>query len=197
MGGTRIKFLVVRVFWRLVPQVYRDSWSKKLHEFVENNRWRAMAFVCTGALLIYWDYLNHLDELLSKVHQKQIRLLHVPFQQIKQQCDEELQGILIQHQSSILPANHPATIRVKRVFDSILNAAHDIGVLQNDKVFEVYVIDHPVQNACALPNGVTLVFTGMLQDTDDSDHKLACLLGHEVSHVIAQHSVYLHKQIHK
>ncbi|MDN3651416.1 M48 family metallopeptidase [Thalassotalea ponticola] len=56
-----------------------------------------------------------------------------------------------------------------------------------DGQWEVVVFDSEQINAFALPGGKIGVYTGILQVTDDAD-QLAAIIGHEVGHVIAQHS---------
>ncbi|QBY02966.1 M48 family peptidase [Thalassotalea sp. HSM 43] len=53
--------------------------------------------------------------------------------------------------------------------------------------WEVVVFDSEQVNAFALPGGKIGVYTGILNVTDDAD-QLAAIIGHEVGHVIAQHS---------
>lgn len=55
-----------------------------------------------------------------------------------------------------------------------------------DFPFSFYLVDMPVPNAFALPGGHIFVTRGML-DLGLSDDMLACLLGHEVAHVIERH----------
>ncbi|QDP01583.1 M48 family metallopeptidase [Thalassotalea sp. PS06] len=53
--------------------------------------------------------------------------------------------------------------------------------------WEVVVFDSDMVNAFALPGGKIGVYTGILQVTDNAG-QLAAIVGHEVGHVIAQHS---------
>ena len=55
-----------------------------------------------------------------------------------------------------------------------------------DFPFSFYLVDMPVPNAFALPGGHIFVTRGML-DLGLSDDMLACLLGHEIAHVIDKH----------
>lgn len=52
--------------------------------------------------------------------------------------------------------------------------------------FSFYLVDMPVPNAFALPGGHVFVTRGML-DLGLDDDMLACLLGHEIAHVIYEH----------
>lgn len=53
--------------------------------------------------------------------------------------------------------------------------------------WEVVVFDSDQVNAFALPGGKIGVYTGILNVTENAD-QLAAIIGHEVGHVIAQHS---------
>ncbi|WP_371189287.1 M48 family metallopeptidase [Thalassotalea maritima] len=53
--------------------------------------------------------------------------------------------------------------------------------------WEVVVFDSEQINAFALPGGKIGVYTGILNVTEDAD-QLAAIIGHEVGHVIEQHS---------
>jgi len=53
--------------------------------------------------------------------------------------------------------------------------------------WEVVVFDSPQVNAFALPGGHIGVYTGLLKVADSQD-ELAAVLGHEVGHVLANHS---------
>lgn len=85
--------------------------------------------------------------------------------------------------------------------DSILSAyVEEVGqkiVRLSDRAdLEYYfsVIDTPVVNAFACPGGFIYVYTGLLK-TMDNEAQLAAVLAHEISHVVARHSVKRLQQI--
>jgi predicted Zn-dependent protease len=57
----------------------------------------------------------------------------------------------------------------------------------HDGSWEVVLFDSPMINAFALPGGKIGVYTGILDVTENQD-QLAAIMGHEVGHVIANHS---------
>jgi len=61
-------------------------------------------------------------------------------------------------------------------------------VARKDIVYEFHVIDSSEINAFALPGGQIFVTTGMLAFAR-SEAELACILGHEISHVDLRHCV--------
>lgn len=59
--------------------------------------------------------------------------------------------------------------------------------LNDDRQWEVQVFDDPQVNAFALPGAKIGVYTGLLKVATTQD-QLAAVIGHEVSHVLANHS---------
>jgi len=57
--------------------------------------------------------------------------------------------------------------------------------------FTFSLLNTPEPNSMALPNGSILVTRGMLDVIGPDDDMLACVLGHEIGHVIKEH--YLHR----
>lgn len=53
--------------------------------------------------------------------------------------------------------------------------------------FRFYVIDNPIPNAFAFPNGMIFVHSGLL-DLMENEAELAIVLGHEIAHVTHEHS---------
>jgi predicted Zn-dependent protease len=53
--------------------------------------------------------------------------------------------------------------------------------------FQFHIIDQPVPNAFSLPGGYVYVTRGLLALTESPD-ELACVLGHETTHVIKRHA---------
>ena len=63
----------------------------------------------------------------------------------------------------------------------------------SDFPFTFFVVDMPVPNAFALPGGEIFVTSGMLALGLDDD-MLACLLGHEIAHVVHRHGTRMQKR---
>ena len=58
--------------------------------------------------------------------------------------------------------------------------------------FRFYVIDSPIPNAYAFPNGMVFIHTGLLR-LMENEAQLAVILGHEVAHVTYEHAVQRYK----
>ena len=62
-----------------------------------------------------------------------------------------------------------------------------VAVVDSDQQWEVTVFEDDSANAFALPGGKIGVHTGLLKVANNQD-QLAAVIGHEVGHVMAQHS---------
>lgn len=58
---------------------------------------------------------------------------------------------------------------------------------RHDVFFRFYVIDDPVPNAYAFPNGMVFIHSGLLKIMEN-EAQLAIVLGHEVAHVTYEHA---------
>ncbi len=58
---------------------------------------------------------------------------------------------------------------------------------KNKIIWRFYVIDNPIPNAFAFPNGMVFVHTGILQ-LMENEAQLAAVLGHEIAHVTYEHA---------
>ncbi len=76
---------------------------------------------------------------------------------------------------------------VNKVGYSLLPEHVQQGQFEGGKVsYRFYVIDDPVPNAFAFPNGMIFVHTGLL-DILENEAQLAAILGHEIAHVTHEH----------
>jgi predicted Zn-dependent protease len=98
-------------------------------------------------------------------------------------------------QADVLPPDHPAGERVRRVGRRIVAATQIRPLLQEINLreegyrfeWEFNVIDSDRVNALCLPAGKVAVFTGLLAFIR-SDDELATVLGHEMAHALAHHA---------
>ena len=93
---------------------------------------------------------------------------------------------LTEYADQMLPKTHSLYIEIQRIVDKLSNMTRINGILE--KEFELFVIDADVKNAFVTPNGKVFVFTGICEVFDDVD-SMGMLIGHEMAHVIAAHSV--------
>lgn len=99
----------------------------------------------------------------------------------------------------ILPASAPETVMVHDISVALLKSLQqqiqgqgEDAVRLRDRIadmqWEVSVIDSDVVNAFVVPSGSIFVYTGLLEQVQTSG-ALAFILGHEISHALARHSV--------
>ncbi len=76
--------------------------------------------------------------------------------------------------------------RVKAVGQKVADACE-----RKDIAYHFEVLDREDVNAVALPGGYIYVFKGLIDEFDEEyfDDQLAYILGHEIGHVVAKHSV--------
>lgn len=73
--------------------------------------------------------------------------------------------------------------RVERIFRKIVDVCD-----RKDLIYTIRVIDEDEVNAFSLPGGYVYVYKGLI-DKVDNDDQLAGVLGHEVAHIVAKHSL--------
>jgi Zn-dependent protease with chaperone function len=99
----------------------------------------------------------------------------------------------------ILPSSAPETVMVHDISVALLKSlqqqiqgqSEDAARLRDriaDMQWEVSVIDSDVVNAFVVPSGSIFVYTGLLEQVQTTG-ALAFILGHEISHALARHSV--------
>jgi predicted Zn-dependent protease len=76
--------------------------------------------------------------------------------------------------------------RVERVAQPIFDQARKA---RPDVTYQIKIIQSPEVNAFSLPGGWIYVYTGLLDKVGNDDDALACVIGHECSHVVLRHVV--------
>lgn len=94
--------------------------------------------------------------------------------------------------NSVLPANNPNVVMVKRIGSGIEMAVTKFlkDNTQSKRIdgfaWEFNVVQQNVVNAWCMPGGKVVVYTGILAVTQD-EPGLAVVMGHEIAHAIARH----------
>ncbi|MDR2905839.1 MAG: M48 family metallopeptidase [Helicobacteraceae bacterium] len=96
--------------------------------------------------------------------------------------DEEAENIL----KSSKRADKATEDRVAAIGVKIVAAAKAAGYKGAEQKWEFYTLDDPTVNAFALPGGKVFFYTGILKLMKNDD-QIACVMGHEIAHVLAQH----------
>lgn len=88
----------------------------------------------------------------------------------------------------VIEKNSSTAIRVDRVFNRLkpyADRANTTGVPFN---WEMTVIRSPDLNAWAMPGGKMAVYTGIVEKLNLTDAEIAAIIGHEMTHALAEHS---------
>ena len=84
----------------------------------------------------------------------------------------------------------PAVVkRVQAITDQLVEQAGIMRPATRNWQWEVKVIDDPEQvNAWCMAGGKMAVYTGLIQKLNITDDELAQVMGHEISHALANHT---------
>ncbi|KQB99095.1 M48 family metallopeptidase [Pedobacter sp. Hv1] len=113
---------------------------------------------------------------------------------LEQQAAQGYSQLLSDPKTKVVSSNSTETQRVKRIGANIQAAvtqymnANGYGEQIKNYKWEFNLIESPEVNAWCMPGGKVAVYTGILKITKD-DAGLATVMGHEIAHAIAQHSV--------
>lgn len=113
---------------------------------------------------------------------------------LEQQAAQGYSQLLSDPKTKVVSSNSAETQRVKRIGANIQAAvtkymnANGYGEQIKNYKWEFNLIESPEINAWCMPGGKVAVYTGILKITKD-DAGLATVMGHEIAHAIAQHSV--------
>ena len=113
---------------------------------------------------------------------------------LEQQAAIGYSQLLSDPQTKVVSTNSTNTQMVKRVGNKIAAAvtqymnANGYGEQIKNYKWEFNLIESPEINAWCMPGGKVAVYTGILPITKD-EAGLATVMGHEIAHAIAQHSM--------
>lgn len=124
------------------------------------------------------------------------RLLWIPYWLENKIGDYTYRQLLYQYQNRIVPQSDPHYAQILKVMNRLLATAldntHDPSQVAHLKSLNwtIHVIETPQDppNAFILPNGKIFIFSSILPICQNEDG-LATVLSHELSHLLAQHSL--------
>ena len=91
--------------------------------------------------------------------------------------------VLHEYGHKILPANHPKSHYVQKIAYKLLRANN----LMDETEWKIFVVeDNSIVNAFVTPDGVIVVFSGIMKVAENEDG-LATVLSHEIAHKFARH----------
>jgi predicted Zn-dependent protease len=88
-----------------------------------------------------------------------------------------------------IDSNAAVTERVNRITDKLIKQAVIMRPSTRDWKWEVKVIDDPeMVNAWCMAGGKMAIYTGLIDQLKPTDDELAQVMGHEISHALANHT---------
>ena len=88
-----------------------------------------------------------------------------------------------------IDSNAAVTERVNRITDKLIKQAVIMRPSTRDWKWEVKVIDDPeTVNAWCMAGGKMAIYTGLIDQLKPTDDELAQVMGHEISHALANHT---------
>jgi predicted Zn-dependent protease len=88
-----------------------------------------------------------------------------------------------------IDSNKALTERVNRITDKLIKQAEIMRPATKDWKWEVKVIDDPeTVNAWCMAGGKMAIYTGLIDKVKPTDDELAQVMGHEISHALANHT---------
>ena len=138
--------------------------------------------------LVSWGYAN-IQEYFQEYFISFLAFIYaLIFEQIPEEIIIELgiteaNSMKSQYKAVIALPSDPDVTLVKTIVEkmSLNPAARHLN-------WKVVVVKSPVVNLCALPDGHIFVFEGFLDLINRNEHALAYVIGHEMAHVICNHS---------
>lgn len=92
----------------------------------------------------------------------------------------------VHEQATVLPSNHPKTVELRRLGESIVQQIPANERRQRPFEYSFEVIEDDSINAFALPGGPIFIYTGLL-DRLTTEDQVAGILAHEIVHIRNQH----------
>jgi len=89
---------------------------------------------------------------------------------------------------ALLPADHPQTERLRRIFRDLLPHAGKWNPRAKDWRWDVVTLASRNINAFCLPGGKIVFFTGILDRLRLTDDEVAMIMGHEIAHALREHA---------
>ncbi len=151
---------------------------------------KIMIFGMATALLAISACTNSIVPLTGR----KVTTFGVSAAELEQQAAIGYSQLLSDPKTKVVANNSANTQMVKRVGNKIASAVTDYmnangyGEQIKNYKWEFNLIESPEINAWCMPGGKVAVYTGILPITKD-EAGLATVMGHEIAHAIAQHSL--------
>ena len=184
---SKFGFMGFRWIWFMLPVKTKERLSKiaKLRFIKYQTRWNFFALLSVCNAYGFYTYFTNIEEVPIS-HRRRFKYLKSV--NIKDECDNETNGMLNEFDGLIYPKTSETYVNIEKIVKKLQYTAQYIGVLDRDIDLNVYVIKNDTKNAVVLPNGNVFIFDGMIELCEYDYDRLGIILGHELAHVIAEHS---------
>lgn len=142
----------IRKWYRNLPQERKDELKAK---FFKNRK----IFYWAVGISVAASYLFYLSHLRSTPITGRERFVMFSDDQFAKLSRANFEALIANLDKDLLPSHHPVCRRVERVARRILNSNKDIEQIFG-KDWSIVVVNSPIRNAFAAPNGQIFVFTG-------------------------------------
>ncbi|KAL4092422.1 hypothetical protein QTP88_026923 [Uroleucon formosanum] len=132
-----------------------------------------------GLFLVYCAAHMEFDPITGRR-----RLILFTHQQMVELADSIAKELLSENQQAVLDTSHPLYKRALSIAMLVIKANKPFDLLQNRK-WSLVVVNDPRVNAMVLPNGMIIVFTGLLYEANDQ--QVGVVLSHEIAHCFLDH----------
>ncbi|XP_069498187.1 metalloendopeptidase OMA1, mitochondrial isoform X1 [Ambystoma mexicanum] len=169
----------IRKWWQALPPNKQDLFK----ENVKRNKWKLLASLSGLAIVFALFYFTHLEEnpITGRSRLSVFTKEHYDFL-----TKLEYEGLMEEFNDQILPERDPRHLVVHSIVDHLVKCNRDLPAVEETD-WIVHVVDKPDINAFVLPNGQVFVYTGLLEAVTDTD-QLSFMLGHEIAHVLLEHT---------
>lgn len=158
--------------------------EKEKRKFWYNVRKRRTQIIATiagfvGLFAVYCAVHTEIDPITGKR-----RLIIFTQQQMVELANSIANEILNENRNAVFSSSHPYYKRSMSIAMQIINANKQYDRLE-DRKWYLIVVNDPRINAMVLPNGMIIVFSGLLNVANDD--QVGVVLSHEIAHCLLDH----------
>lgn len=167
----------VRRWWMKLSKEEKQQFWSNVHK--RRKQITAAAAGLIGIFALYCGAHTEVDPITGK-----LRLILFTQQQMVELANSIANELINDNRQAVFHQSHPYYRRALSIAMQVINANKPYDRVENRKWFLV-VIDDPRINAMVLPNGMIIVFSGLLNSTNDD--QVGFILSHEIAHCLLNH----------
>lgn len=167
----------IRKWWTKLSEKEKRKFWNDVHR-----RWKQITAAVTGVIGLFVVYCvahTEVDPITGKR-----RLILFTQQQMEELANAISKSIIDVNENTVFRPSHPLYKRALAIAMQVINANKPSDRIENRKWFLI-VVDDPRINAMVLPNGMIIVFSGLLKAANDE--QVGVVLSHEIAHCLLNH----------